>query len=99
MVVMGLSFVLYYLGLFGEVEGPLTPERIGDRLAAMGVSGDHLFYLFLLLTVIAVTWNWLYNATGRLFNRDFRLVRKGNFAHFIWIMLLVFSVIVFFQLP
>jgi len=99
MVVMGFSFGLYYLGFFGGVEGPLQPEHIGDRLAAMGFSGRHLLYLFVLLTVVAVTWNWLYNAMGRLFKRDCRLVRKGNFAHFIWIMFLVFSLIVFFHLP
>lgn len=99
MVVMGISFGLYYLGLFGGVEGPLQPEHIGDKLAAMGFSGCHLLCLFLLLTVVAATWNWLYNAMGRRFKRNCRVVRKGTFAHLIWIMFLVFSLIVFFHLP
>lgn len=99
LVIMGISFGLYYLGLFGGVEGPLQPVHIGDKLAAMGFSSRHLLCLFLLLTVVAVTWNWLYNAMGRLFKQNCRVVRKGTFGHFSWIMFLVFSIIVFFHLP
>lgn len=100
LMVMGGSFGLYYLGLFGGVEGPLAPERIGDRLAAMGFSGRHLFYAFLLLTGIAATWNWMYNGTCRVLKHSRRsAVKKGLLGHFVWITFLVFSVIVYAHLP
>jgi hypothetical protein len=71
MVVMGASFTLYYLGFFGGVSGPLAPERIGDKLAALGFSNRHLLFIFLLLTAIAISWNWLYNAMNRMLGRHF----------------------------
>lgn len=61
MLVMILCFPLYYLGLFGTVDGPLHPTRIGDFLAGMGVTRIHAMALFLALLIIAVTWNWIYN--------------------------------------
>lgn len=97
MVVMGASFGLYYLGFFGGVEGPLQPGRIGERLAAMGFTGRHLLCLFLLLTLVAITWNWLYNAITR--RPTTHAIRKGTLGHFAWIMFLIFSIIVFCHLP
>ena len=56
-VVMILCFPLYYLGLFGSVEGPLNPARIGDFLAGMGVTKTHSLVFFLSFLIIAVSWN------------------------------------------
>jgi hypothetical protein len=69
MIVMGASFGLYYLGLFGAVDGPLRPDRIGDRLAAVGFSNRHLLMGLIALMGIAIVWNWLYNAICRLLGR------------------------------
>ena len=66
MIVMGASFALYYLGLFGGVEGPLRPERIGDQLAAIGFNNRHLLLGLLGLMAIAIVWNWIYNGICRL---------------------------------
>lgn len=60
-IIMVVSFVLYGLGLFGTVEGPLHPERIGTTLAKMGVTGSHFVVLFALISIIAVTWDRLFN--------------------------------------
>lgn len=137
MIVMGASFVLYYLGLFGGVAGPLQPERIGDKLAVLGFSNRHLLFICLSFMVIAITWNWMYNAINRFLGRDmtcavpgegepgfcarpvrremggraagryvcaaghqslkahFHIVKKGTVSHFLWMMFLVFSAIVF----
>jgi hypothetical protein len=65
-VVMILCFPLYYLGLFGSVEGPLNPGRIGDSLAGMGVTKTHSFIFFLSFLIIAVSWNWIYNIVSLL---------------------------------
>jgi len=65
-VVMILCFPLYYLGLFGSVEGPLNPARIGDSLADMGVTKTHSLVFFLSFLIIAVSWNWIYNIVSLL---------------------------------
>jgi fumarate reductase subunit C len=61
MLVMVLCFPLYYLGLFGTVDGPLHPVRLGDTLAGMGMTRTHSITLFLCLLILAVTWNLIYN--------------------------------------
>ena len=66
LLVMILCFPLYYLGLFGSVEGPLNPARIGDSLAGMGVTKTHSLVFFLSLLIIAVSWNWIYNIASLL---------------------------------
>jgi len=134
MLVMGASFALYYLGFFGGVDGPLKPDRIGERLAALGFSNRSLLIVLLAFMVIAITWNWLYNGINRLLGRRmtclcrlnddnalcalpvrqdsggqfvcsaghtrnaarFNPVKKGTVAHFIWMMFLVLSAIVFY---
>lgn len=140
LIVMGASFSLYYLGLFGGVPGPLEPARIGDRLAALGFSDRHLLVTFLVFLVISISWNWLYNAVNRLrgrhmtctFRKDggaafcaapilkeksefsagryvctaghtcshvhIQVVKKGTVSHFLWMMWLVFSIMVFYLL-
>ena len=65
-LVMILCFPLYYLGLFGSVEGPLNPARIGDFLAGMGVTKTHSLVFFLSFLIIAVSWNWIYNIVSLL---------------------------------
>ncbi|MCG6911393.1 MAG: hypothetical protein LJE94_14880 [Deltaproteobacteria bacterium] len=64
MLVMVVCFPLYYLGLFGSVEGPLNPAGIGDFLANMGMTRTHFMVLFLSFLIIAVSWNWIYNAVS-----------------------------------
>jgi hypothetical protein len=66
MLVMVLCFPLYYLGLFGSVEGPLNPARIGDSLAGMGVTKTHSLVFFLSFLIISVSWNWIYNIVSLL---------------------------------
>ena len=61
MMVMGASFICYYLGLFGNVEGPLQPEKLGEALSGFGISQRHMLIAFLVLTIIAITWNWILN--------------------------------------
>ena len=66
MIAMGVCFPLYYLGLFGGVEGPLTPAHLGERLEEMGVSKTHMLVLFLSFLIFAITWNWVYNLVSLL---------------------------------
>ena len=66
MIAMGVCFPLYYLGLFGGVEGPLTPALLGERLGGMGVSKTHMLIFFLSFLIFAVTWNWVYNLVSLL---------------------------------
>lgn len=61
MLMMVICFPLYYMGLFGTVEGPLNPSRLGDVLAGMGVTQTHILMFFIFILAIAVTWNWIYN--------------------------------------
>ena len=61
MLTMVVCFPLYYLGLFGGVDGPLNPARIGEALAGMGVTRTHSMVLFLSFLIMAVSWNWIYN--------------------------------------
>ena len=64
MVVMGISFFLYYLGLFGTVEGPLTPANIGASLSSLGITQRHVIIVLLSLLIGAVSWNWVFNMTS-----------------------------------
>ncbi|MBW2061613.1 MAG: hypothetical protein JRI95_08645 [Deltaproteobacteria bacterium] len=66
MIVMGISFILYYLGLFGNVEGPLQPGQLGEKLAAMGVSRIHVLLFFITVLAITIAWNWIYNLVSLL---------------------------------
>ena len=69
MIVMAVCFALYYLGLFGGVEGPLTVANIGRCLAEAGLTSDHFQILLLAVFVAALCWNWAVNllahATGQ----------------------------------
>ena len=62
LLAMLVCFPLYYLGFFGNVEGPLEPENLGATLAAMGVTQNHVMILFLSVALAAMSWNWIYNS-------------------------------------
>ena len=140
MAVMGASFALYYMGLFGGVSGPLQPAFLGDWLAGLGFRSHHVLGLFLALTLISMVWNWVYNALNRMFHWRLRctaitndsggyctepivkrtgkeadrqyicraghagiraevpVLRKGTLGHFLWMMFLIFSVIVYYHM-
>ncbi len=66
MVVMGVSFILYYLGLFGTVEGPLTPGNMGATLSGLGVTQRHVIVVLLSILIFALCWNWVFNLTSAL---------------------------------
>lgn len=66
MLVMVVCFPLYYLGLFGSVQGPLNPAHIGEKLAGMGMTRTHSLIMFLSLLIIAVSWNWIFNLASLL---------------------------------
>ena len=66
LMAMILCFPLYYLGLFGSVEGPLNPARIGQALAGLGVSKTDAKVFFLVFLIIAGTWNWVYNIVSHI---------------------------------
>lgn len=61
MTVIGVCFFLYYLGFFGGTEGPLNSSRIGEKLARLGATTDHVLIFFIGLAILAVSWNWIYN--------------------------------------
>jgi hypothetical protein len=61
MIVMGASFFLYYLGFFGRVEGPLNPAQLGEHLAVSGVSKAHLIIVAVVLVLLSLSWNLIFN--------------------------------------
>ena len=78
MIVMGICFPLYYLGLFGTVEGPLNPAQLGAKLAGMGVSKTHMLVFFLSFMIIAVTWSWIYNRASLLMGLRLTCIKTLN---------------------
>lgn len=64
MIVMGASFMLYYLGVFGTVDGPLTPEKMGAALSGLGVNRRHVIVVLLSILTAAISWNWIFNLTS-----------------------------------
>ena len=96
MVVMGGSFFLYYLGLFGNVQGPLTPGNIGEFLAGMGVAKIHVLVFFLSFFIIALTWNHIFNLVTYITGSGFHPVKKGVVSHTIWVVALVFCAIILY---
>ena len=96
MIVMGVSFFLYYLGLFGNVDGPLTPETLGKSLAGMGVEKVHMLMFFLSFFIIALTWNHIFNLVTYITGSSSAPVKKGVVSHTIWVVALAFCVILRF---
>lgn len=80
MVVMGASFILYYLGLFGTVEGPLTPSHMGDVLSAMGVTQRHVIIVLFSILIFAFSWNWVFNLTSLVAGNRMTCLAKGKDA-------------------
>jgi len=78
MIVMGGSFVLYYLGLFGNVEGPLTPGKIGNALSDMGITKDHALIFFLSFFIIALTWNHIFNLASFMVSSRLTCMKKNH---------------------
>ncbi|MBW2051838.1 MAG: hypothetical protein JRI85_06295 [Deltaproteobacteria bacterium] len=78
MIIMGISFILYYLGLFGNEAGPLQPEQLGENLAALGVSKIHIFLFFLSVFIITIVWNWMFNLICLLVGLRLTCTKKVN---------------------
>ncbi|MBF0119857.1 MAG: hypothetical protein HQK79_13565 [Desulfobacterales bacterium] len=76
MIVIGGSLILYYLGFFGQVEGPLNPSSLGQSLADLNITKFHVFIAFIVLTVITISWNWVYNIICHL--NGWRLTCNGK---------------------
>jgi hypothetical protein len=78
MVVMGASFVLYYMGLFGTVDGPLTPANMGATLSGLGVTQRHVIIMLLSLLIGAVSWNWIFNLTSAMIGARMTCTATGK---------------------
>lgn len=78
MVVMGASFILYYLGLFGTVDGPLTPANMGKALSGLGVTQRHVIIMLLSLLIGAVSWNWIFNLTSAMIGARMTCTATGK---------------------
>lgn len=65
MVVMVLSIMLYYLGLFGTVDGPLNVTNIARVISSAGITTNDVQIILVILFVIALTWNWILNMVAR----------------------------------
>lgn len=96
MVVMGGSFFLYYLGLFGNVEGPLAPGKIGESLSDMGIEKIHMLMFFLSFFIIAMTWNHIFNLVTYMTGSRVAPVKKGVISHTIWVVALAFCAIIIY---
>jgi hypothetical protein len=66
MIVMAVSFGLYYLGFFGRVDGPLSMANIGRALADMGFTVGSFQALLVVFFIVALTWNWILNLIAHL---------------------------------
>jgi hypothetical protein len=66
MIVMAVSFALYFLGFFGGVEGPLTMTNIGRGLADLGFTSESFQGLLIAIFILALTWNWVLNLVAHL---------------------------------
>jgi uncharacterized protein YybS (DUF2232 family) len=84
MVVMGISFILYYLGFFGSVDGPLTPAKLGATLSGLGVTQRHVIVILLSLLI------------HRQSEAHFHPLKKGAVSNTVWIACLAFVIIAFF---
>lgn len=66
LIVMAVSFMLYYMGFFGRVEGPLSPHNIGKSIASLGITSNGVQAIVCILFLIALTWNWIFNLLAHL---------------------------------
>jgi hypothetical protein len=66
MIVMAVSFALYYLGFFGRVDGPMSMANIGRGLADVGFTAGSFQAILVVLFAIALTWNWALNLIAHL---------------------------------
>ena len=102
MVVLAGSVGLYYLGFFGTTDGPLNPHRLGTTMADFGITGMHLTAGVILVFLISISWNWVYNLklrvrySSRSANRQdnfgraaYQPIRKGLWGHTAWVGMLI----------
>jgi hypothetical protein len=80
LVVMGASFALYYLGLFGTQEGPLNPARMGTALNGFGFTSRDFVAVLVVLLFLSVVWNHLYNLLCRLRGRRMTCIAEKGLA-------------------
>ncbi|MEM5786447.1 MAG: hypothetical protein AAGU11_03955 [Syntrophobacteraceae bacterium] len=71
MIVMALSFTLYYLGFFGKIDGPLSMTNIGKAISSIGLTTNDLQIFLFIVFMIALTWNWVLNIVARQTGRNF----------------------------
>ncbi len=91
------SIGLYYLGFFGTTDGPLNPEKLGALMANNHVTPTHLLVGLIVLFMISISWNWVYNLINKIrtyFDRcsqdiPYQPVRKGRWAHTLWAAVLI----------
>ncbi len=103
MVALSLSIALYYLGFFGTVEGPLNPCTMAQNLKSFGFSGHHLLSVLLVLFLLSLTWNWIYNSVMKLrfsfkntkvgkaeeITGAPKMLKKGKWGHTLWVAMLI----------
>ena len=77
-IVMVVCFTLYYLGMFGGVEGPLEGKRLGETLLYYGLNQYHLLAVFLVLLAVAVSWNWIINYAARVRGTRLTCIRTSE---------------------
>jgi hypothetical protein len=77
MIVMAVSFGLYYLGFFGRVDGPLSLPNIGRALADIGFTVVSFQVMLVVLFVIALTWNWALNLIAHLSGQRLTCAQGG----------------------
>jgi len=78
LIVMGVCFPLYYLGLFGSVDGPLNPAHLGVLLAGKGIMKMHILAVFTSLLIVALIWNWVYNWVSLLTGSRLTCTKKTD---------------------
>jgi hypothetical protein len=66
LIVMAVSFALYYLGFFGRVDGPLSMTNIGHGLASLGFTSESFQGFLIVVFIAALTWNWVLNMVAHL---------------------------------
>jgi hypothetical protein len=84
---MGFGFGLYYLGLFGRVDGPLRPERLAAGLRGAGVTRGDVVLALGAATLLALSWDRLWNLGRRLCGvADGSPARKGTAGMVVWLV-------------
>lgn len=87
LIVMALSFMLYYLGFFGKIDGPLSMTNIGRTMSGIGITLNGVQIFLVVVFIIALTWNWILNMVARQTGRNFTCTagnkEKGPCGHLV----------------